>query len=475
MASQTKKIAFDTAALLSGKAIGLILGIVRLNYLTTYLGVEGFGILNFALYFSSLFQVLFDIGVAQITIREIAQRPSQSRELVGTVLILKILISVFATIVICGAAVAFRFDEVTMMAVGFTTVSLAFTGISAVFLAAFQAHRQMGLVSASAVANDLLLSVAVIALIGQFPFVSTVLELTVVVSIANLVVLLVLYTIKQGAPILRVDAALWKALLHESAPIAVSSVGISFYTFAGPTILRSVRGNDEVGIYSAGYKIISVLTLLPAALSQVVYPIFADFFVTAREKLQKALTDSLRIMLQLSMPTAVVLTVLAPEIISAIYPETFSGAAPVLRLMVTGNALGFLAWILTAFLLATNRQRYCMWTSLGVAAASTLANLFLVPKFGYLGVATIGMATDIVLFFSLSLFSSAAGYSALRGIRFVRVFTASAALAAVMVGLKPFSVPLALVAGATSYVGILAVSGAMGEQEKELLRKLFQK
>ncbi|HLE32472.1 MAG TPA: oligosaccharide flippase family protein, partial [Bacteroidota bacterium] len=93
MASQTKKIAFDTAALLSGKAIGLILGIVRLNYLTTYLGVEGFGILNFALYFSSLFQVLFDIGVAQITIREIAQRPAQSRELVGTVLILKILIS----------------------------------------------------------------------------------------------------------------------------------------------------------------------------------------------------------------------------------------------------------------------------------------------------------------------------------------------------------------------------------------------
>jgi len=72
MASQTKKIAFDTAALLSGKAIGLILGIVRLNYLTTYLGVEGFGILNFALYFSSLFQVLFDIGVAQTTIREIA-------------------------------------------------------------------------------------------------------------------------------------------------------------------------------------------------------------------------------------------------------------------------------------------------------------------------------------------------------------------------------------------------------------------
>ena len=62
MPSQTKKITLDTASLFFGKILGMLIGMVRLNYQARYLGVANFGILNFALYFCSLFQILFDLG-----------------------------------------------------------------------------------------------------------------------------------------------------------------------------------------------------------------------------------------------------------------------------------------------------------------------------------------------------------------------------------------------------------------------------
>ncbi|MEK9135542.1 MAG: oligosaccharide flippase family protein, partial [Bacteroidota bacterium] len=137
MASQTKKITLDTAALFFGRAVGLLLGIVRLNYLATYLGVANFGILNFATYFTALFQSLFDLGMAQLITREIARDPSRSGELLGRAVVLKMMIVVAASLLVGSVTIVSGFDAVTNWAVLLTTVALAINGISMVFLSAF--------------------------------------------------------------------------------------------------------------------------------------------------------------------------------------------------------------------------------------------------------------------------------------------------------------------------------------------------
>ena len=126
-----------------------------------------------------------------------------------------------------------------------------------------------------------------------------------------------------------------------------------------------------MGIYGAGFKLVSILTLVPTAFTQVVFPIFADFSVRAPQKLAKALADGLRVMAEVSFPLAAGGAVLAPQIIALLYPADYAPAATVLAIIVTGNAFGFLAWILQSFLLALNHQRFCMWNSLTVARAGT--------------------------------------------------------------------------------------------------------
>ncbi len=114
MATQTKKITLDAAALFTGRAVGLLLGVVRLNYLASYLGVERFGLFNFAAYFVLLFQTLFDLGIAQLLTREIARETARSALLLGRALVLKAAIGMLAAIIVFGAVAASRFDAATM-------------------------------------------------------------------------------------------------------------------------------------------------------------------------------------------------------------------------------------------------------------------------------------------------------------------------------------------------------------------------
>ncbi|MGA9365097.1 MAG: flippase [Bacteroidota bacterium] len=473
MPTQTKKITLDTAAIFFGKFVGLLFGVIRLNYLATYLGVASFGTLNFATYFCSLFQVLFDLGISQLLIRELARDLSRSKEFVGRVLALKILVAFIAGVLVGITGFLSHFDRITNWAVLLTTIVFAVNGVALVFLSAFQAHRKMTLVSIANLLNDLLLSIAIILVIQSYPSIVTVLLLSILIACVNLAILFTVYVRSVGMPQFKADIDLWKSLLKESTPIAISSLGISTYTFIGPTILKYTRGDTEVGIYSAGYKLISILTLVPSTFTQVVYPIFSDFFANAKHKLGKALQDSLRVMVQISVPLAIGIILLAPRIIGILYPSSFAEAASVLQLIIAGNAVGYLAWILYAFVLALNRQKYCMWNSLAVALTALVASLIVVPRFGFKAAAVVSMATDVVLFLSLLQYTIRIGFRMDAMSKLPRIVFSAAVMGVLLFVLRDWYLVPVVVVGSCTYIGMLLLLGVFGDQERELLAKVF--
>ncbi len=474
MPTQTKKITLDTAALLFGKVVGLLLGMVRLNYLSTYLGVANFGILNFALYFCSLFQILFDFGISQLVTRDLARDLSRVKDMVGKALLLKALM-VFAAGVIVGTIGAIsHFESLTNWAILLTTVVFAVNGMSLVLLAAFQAQRKMTIVSLYNVLNDLLVSVLVILLLSHYPHVIAVLIITITVSLVNFAFLLVLFTHQNGHPHIGFDRQLWRDMLTKATPFAVSSLGISMYTFIGPTVLKYSRGNVEVGIFTAGYKLISILTLIPTTFSQVVYPIFSDFYANARSKLSKALEDSLRVMAQVSFPVGVGVVILAPKIISLIYPADFEGAAIVLQVAMCGDALVYLAWIVYAFLLALDQQKLCMRISVVMAVASLVLNVILIHFYGYKGVAFAQLLVDLALFTWYFVATRKLGYRIATAANSAKIVLASMVMGFAVYYIRDAFILLSVMVGAIVYFAVLFMVGGLGDQEKEFLSRLLK-
>jgi O-antigen/teichoic acid export membrane protein len=472
MTTQTKKITLDAAALFAGKAVGLLLGVVRLNYFASYLGLEQFGLLNFAAYFVLLFQSLFDLGIAQLLTREIARETSRSETLLGKALLLKAAIGILSAIVVFAAVAASGFDTATNEALALTTLAQIVNSLSLTFLSAFQAHRKMALVSATSVLNDLLLSGLVILVLPFSPSVRTTLLLTNLVAVLNFMMLWLVYRRTVGKPRVSIDPRVWRQLLKEGFPMAVSAFGISVYMYIGPTVLRYVRPKEEMGLFSAGYKLISILTLIPAAVSQVVYPIFSEFAAQSPQKLQKSLQDALRIMLEISAPLAVGTILLAPRIMHMIYPPEYAAGGIVLQVIIAGNAVGFLAWILTSFLLSIGRQKYCMWTSLSLAVTSTIASLFFVPAHGFTAVPTIIALNEVVLFVSLAAYARRHGYSPGSVAALAKILLASALMGIVVELLNFLPLLVVIVCGVLAYGTLVILFRVVGDQEKEILVRI---
>jgi O-antigen/teichoic acid export membrane protein len=473
VASQTRKITFDTAALFSGKIVGLLLGMVRLNYLATFLGVANFGILNFALYFCSLFQVLFDLGMSQVLTRDLARDLSASRRLVGRVMILKTLVVGAAGALVGLIGIASHFDRVTNWAILLTTVVFAINSLAQTMLGAFQAHRKMTIVSIYNILNDLTLSVLIILLVGNYPYVALVLALTILVALANLLFLFVMYYRQVGMPEFGAVGGMWREFVGSSIPVAVSSFGISMYMYIGPTMLKYVRGNEEVGIFTAGYKLVSIIALIPTTVSQVVYPIFSDFYANAREKLGKALADSFRIIEALALPIAAGTAILAPRIFALLFPPAYQAGIPVLQLMIVGIVIGHANWILYAFLLAVDRQRFSMTLSACVAVFVAASAFLFVPAHGYMALPFIALATDAVIFVAQMVYLRRIGYGEIGLASALKPAGAAAVMAAAVWFGAALPLFVLVAAGALVYAAALLLLGGLGEQEREVIRKLL--
>jgi O-antigen/teichoic acid export membrane protein len=473
MPSQTKKITLDTAALFTGRAIGLLLGLVRLNYIATYLGLSNFGILNFAVYFTSLFQPLFDLGLASLLTREIAGDLSRSRELVGKAVLLKLLVAGTSSVFVVAAMAVSNFDATTNLAIALTTVALIITSVSAAYLSAFQAHRKITTLSLITMINDASLSAAIILLLPRLPEISTVLLLTVLVSLANLAAVIALYAHLIGHPHFSIDFSLWRLLIRGGAPIAVYSLGVTAYTFVGPSILKYARGEAEVGLYSAGYKLISILTLIPVSFTQVIYPIFSDFFTNAKEKLEKALADSLRVLCILSVPLAAGTVLLAPRIFALLYTEQYFPGVIVLQILIVSTIFGYMNWILASFLLATQRQVFLMIVTATAGLSAAAASFFLVPNYGFIALPCITVAVDLFLFFSDMLYLRSQGYRSFTPWYLSKPFLASLVMACLLVAAPSWNLFVLIAAGALTYFVALSLFRGLGSQEKEILAKLL--
>ena len=68
-----QRIAKNTGVLLVSQIASYILGFFFVMYTARYLGAAGFGILSFALAFTGIFGVFADLGLRQLTVREVAR------------------------------------------------------------------------------------------------------------------------------------------------------------------------------------------------------------------------------------------------------------------------------------------------------------------------------------------------------------------------------------------------------------------
>jgi uncharacterized membrane protein len=111
-----------------------------------------------------------------------------------------------------------------------------------------------------------------------------------------------------------------------------------------------------------------------------------------------------------------------------------------------------------------------MWLSLFTGLAALAVALVVIPPYGFRSIPVLVVGVELTLFFSQIAYTRRLGYRRLYLRQLIRPGLAAAAMAMLLSVLSPMHVLAAIPLGAVCYAVLLALVGALGDQERQILQ-----
>lgn len=449
----------------------VVLSLLSIRLMTGYLGQDGFGKYATILAFFAFFTAISDLGLGSVTAREISREGADEGKILGNVIALRLSSSLLLLIVAPLVTYFFNYSREVEIGILVAAMAAAFSTLSFVLNAIFQKNLAMDRVAIVEFLGKLL-QVGLIVLIVHKDWGFLPIACTLIVSLSFNALMALLLSKRYTSFHLHFDMSYWKEFLYSSLPMGATAI-ITFTYLKMDTILLSVlQSSSHVGIYNVAYKIVENLIFFPAMLAGLILPLLSRFIFTQRERFVEIADKTFKVFVIAIVPIVTGTWFLAPDIITIVSGTGFQESVTVLRILIFALTFIFFGSYFNMLLIVGNAQKKLMQALIFAAVFNIVLNLILIPKFSYLGSASIALATEA---FVVCL----TGFLTFRYIRYVpsfnhipRVLFSGVAMAVSLFFLEPHSFVFSGILSMGVYAGTLWLTKAISADE---IASLFQK
>jgi O-antigen/teichoic acid export membrane protein len=183
----------------------------------------------------------------------------------------------------------------------------------------------------------------------------------------------------------------WSRWSSEVAPIGVGLVLSALYFRIDVFLLERWIGLDAVAHYSAVFRLVDAMRLLPSAVLTVVLPrLFGDRDPRFAARLAAGLTA-------FALMVTIVAWPIAPWLVTLTYGSAYTPAAPILQVLLLSFPLLSLNYSLTHQLIGWGEQRAYAVCCFSALVANLVLNSWLIPSHAGLGAAWATLGTEAVV------------------------------------------------------------------------------
>ncbi|HYA88217.1 MAG TPA: flippase, partial [Nitrospirota bacterium] len=190
------------------------------------------------------------------------------------------------------------------------------------------------------------------------------------------------------------DVRAWKfkkdialELLRDSYPLILSNLAIMLYMRIDQVMLGQMRGDAEVGIFSAAVRISEVWYFIPG----IIYSsVFSTIIAIRRhdeilyyQKLQK-LFD---VMALIGLSVAIVSIYISPYAVRILFGVNYAASSDVLSIHIWTGVFYCLGVASGCWFIAENLQKYVFYRTAYGAIINIMLNLYMIPAYGSKGAA----------------------------------------------------------------------------------------
>ncbi len=374
-----------------------------------YLGPKEFGAYNFSLSFAAIISVLSDLGINTILTRDVAKNKQLAEILLANALGMRLIGSVVVVILtfigyfFLGKNQPYFF--LILLAVFYTLAMM----IQGAILAVLVAFEKMEYIFAIRMGYYIGILASTMAVVGmKLKSVNILFSYTVV---AMLTAIIAIYWLKKLGIRTRIAFNLteWQQLWTELWPMFGFITAGTIYTNLDTMLISNFFGNEQVGIYQAGYKILYAFQSVNIINSAT----FPRFSILIQENRKEQLNRLLKLLVigsgGILVTMAMVITWQRDFIIQLIYGKVYNSSATITAILIWGGVLNYFRIMSTNLLVAKGKQRLMFRIMIAGLLTNAILNFVVMPRVGFEFSATsLVLSEAVILIMSVILYRRSA-------------------------------------------------------------------
>ncbi len=452
-----------------------LLGFIFNVYVVRQLGDERFGFYTTALAYAGIFSIIGDLGMTQYAAREIARGRRQADELFWDLVVIRLILSIIATIFITTSAF-FIAGYSTNMVLGIFLVCMGF------FLHAFLGPVNIVLVGRErvdyvSILNTIIhisfVTVGTLVLVGGYSFYGLIVASYIGIPVAAFLGGRYIKRLKLGTLKVRITPQTWLPILKHSLPFALITFTLVAATDLDTVLLSLMRSPEEVGWYKAAYNLTFKLLFIKGALLSTLQPQMSRYYGVSKSRVAKTFNTSFKILWAFSFPVAVGTTLLAQPLIIFLYTAEFSNSGIVLTILIWALPLLNLSSLCGSITTATDKEKKAAKVYVSAALLNLVTNLIAIPIWGYIGAAASTVLTEavaLILFYRV--LHSEFPLTGLKN-TLLKPFVAGLIMGGVILVLPNWPLGLIILVGALVYPVVLLALKPFNQDEAKIINGLW--
>jgi O-antigen/teichoic acid export membrane protein len=188
-------------------------------------------------------------------------------------------------------------------------------------------------------------------------------------------------------------------LLRLAWPIGLAGMFVTAYYRIDGVLLFHYRGATAAAYYSAAYRVLDVIQIVPVTVGGVLLPLLvnAERGGAGRERIKQLFDLAATGLLAVAMPVAFCGAILAPQIIRLVYGPHYHGSVHLLQVLLPAFIPICLGYVFTSQLILHGLLRPYIVITFVAAAVNITANVATIPRYGAIAAAWATLGTELLV------------------------------------------------------------------------------
>jgi O-antigen/teichoic acid export membrane protein len=361
------------------------LKLILFVYAARKLGTSEWGIFSYALALMSTFEIISDIGVNSVILRETARKAENAKEYISTSFFLKLGLSLISSLALFSLYFIMKNNDAVKILMPITAIMLFFDSMGEFGYSLNRAFEKMELEAIIKIVTTALLVILGFVFIANHPKAISISYAYFISGILETVIMYYILRPHFKDLVSTFNQKLLPYIFKEAWPIATVTIIGTIMANIDMVMLGWYTNPHNIGLYSAAQKPVQIIYLLPSLLSTAIFPAFSRLALTNKEKIKDLIKKSFNFSIITALLINVGVLLIGGPVFKLAFGKQYIEAIPLFKIMSLAIITGAPGIIISNALFALGEQKKLIQFISVTLIIDIILCLLLIPRYGIYG------------------------------------------------------------------------------------------